>query len=122
MEEKILKMNSYFNEQITACGQRSKELQDDERIDEANFEKVKANVYGIFRTVFGVALQYCKNDSQAVAHFFRLRIQQIPLSWETSYREAQQHQDAVKMRIEEIKLGVIKEIEEHFTSIWEEAQ
>lgn len=122
MEEKILKMNNYFNEQIAACGQRSKELQADERTDEASFEKVKANIYGIFRTVFGVALQYCKNDSQAVAHFFRLRIQQIPLNWETSYREAQQHQDAVKMRIEEIKLGVIKEIEEHFTSIWEEAQ
>ncbi len=121
MEQKISKMNAYFDQQITACEQRNMELQADERIDEANFEKVKANVYGIFRTVFGVALQYCKNNSQAVEHFFRLRIQQIPLSWATSYKEAQQHQDAIKMHIEEIKLGVIEEIKEHFASIWEEA-
>ena len=50
IEQKVSMLNSYFEGQIALCGQRNKELLADERMDEATFEKVKANVYDIFRT------------------------------------------------------------------------
>ena len=122
IEEKVSKLNSYFEEQIAICGRRNKELLDDERTDEANFEKVKGNVYDIFRTILSVAVKTSQGDSNAVQHFFVQKAQQIPSSWVTSYDKAKQHNDVVKMQIEQIKLDAIGEIKEKFAKIWEEAE
>ncbi|MBR5490209.1 MAG: hypothetical protein IKV79_02940 [Oscillospiraceae bacterium] len=122
IEEKVSKLNSYFEEQIAICGRRNKELLDDERTDEANFEKVKGNVYDIFRTILSVAVKTSQGDSNAVQHFFVQKAQQIPSSWVTSYDKAKQHNDVVKMQIEQIKLDAIGEIKEKFAKIWEGAE
>lgn len=122
IEEKVSKLNSYFEEQIAICGRRNKELLDDERTDEANFEKVKGNVYDIFRTILSVAVKTSQGDSNAVQHFFVQKAQQIPSSWVTSYDKAKQHNDMVKMQIEQIKLDAIGEIKEKFAKIWEGAE
>ena len=122
MEQKVSKLNHYFEEQIAMCGRRNKELLIDERTDEADFEKVKANVYDIFRTILSVAVKTGKGDSNAVRRFFVQKSEQIPSSWETAYDNAKQHNDAVKMRLEQIKLDTINEIKENFAKIWEGAE
>lgn len=94
----------------------------DDRTDEANFEKVKANIYDIFRTIFSAGAKSCKDDSEAVKRFFMLKIQQIPTSWTEAYNKAKQHNDGVKMRIEQIKLDTAGEIRETFAEIWEEEE
>lgn len=119
IEQKMSKLNSYFEEQIAMCDQRNKELIADDRTDEANFEKVKANVYDIFRTILSVAVKTSKGDPDAVRHFFVQKTEQIPSSWVTAYEKAKQHNDAVKMRLEQIKLDTIGEIKENFAKIWE---
>ena len=122
IEQKVSKLNSYFEEQIAMCDQRNKELLADDRTDEATFEKVKANVYDIFRTILSVAVKSSKGDPDAVRRFFVQKIQQIPSSWVTAYEKAKQHNDAVKMRLEQIKLDTIGEIKEYFAKIWEGAE
>lgn len=119
IEQKVSKLNSYFDEQIAMCGQRNKELLDDERTDEAAFEKVRANVYDIFRTILSVAVKTSKGDPDAVRRFFVRKTEQIPSSWATAYDKAAKHDDAVKMRLEQIKLDTIGEIRESFAKIWE---
>lgn len=121
MEQKISDLNCYFAQQIAMCGQRGQALQADDRADEAIFEKVKANVYDIFRTVFSVAVQTCKEDPDAVQRFFALRLEQIPTSWAAALEEAKKHDDAVKMRLEQIKLDTVGAIRENFVKIWEAA-
>lgn len=121
MEQKISDLNCYFAQQIAICGQRGQALQADDRADEAIFEKVKANVYDIFRTVFSVAVQTCKEDPDAVQRFFALRLEQIPTSWAAALEEAKRHDDAVKMRLEQIKLDTVGAIRENFAKIWEAA-
>ncbi len=121
IEKKVTQLNSYFDEKIRICGQRNKELLADERIDEATFEKVKANMYDIFRTILSVAVETCKGDPEAIRCFFMLRAEQIPSNWAAAYDKAKQHNDAVKMQIEQIKLDTIGEIKNQFIEIWEGA-
>ena len=56
MEAKLTVLDRWFEEQIALCGQRRQALLADDRADEATFEKIRANVYDIFRTVLSVAL------------------------------------------------------------------
>lgn len=118
-EQRTEKLNRYFDGEISVCEQRNKQLLADDRRDEAAFEKVKANVYAIFRTILSVAVKTGKGDSEAVRHFFLLKIQQIPSNWAASYEQAKLHDDMVKMQIEQIKLDTINNIKEMFTVIWD---
>ncbi len=119
IEQKVFKLNSYFEEQIAMRGQRNKELLADEHTDEATFEKVKANVYDIFRTILSAAVKTGKGDPDAVRRFFVQKTEQIPSSWETAYNKAKENNDAVKMCLEQIKLNTIGEIKVNFAKIWE---
>ena len=118
MDERKQKFESYFDEHITACKQRSKLLAEDDRMDEGNFEKIRANVYEIFKTILSVAERVCENDDLAKRRFFLQKAEQIPASWMTSYEEAKQHGDARKMHVERIKLDTIQEIRDMYIQIW----
>lgn len=122
IEQKVSKLNRYFEEQIAKCGHRNKELLADERTDEATFEKVKANVYDIFRTILSAAVKTGKGDPDAVQRFFVQQIEQIPSNWVIAYSKAKQHNDAVKMHLEQTKLDTVGEIKENFAQIWEGAK
>ena len=122
IEQNVSKLNDYFNDQIAVCDRRNKELLADERMDEATFETVKANVYDIFRTILSVAVKTCKGDPGAVQRFFVQKAEQIPSNWTVSYEKAKENNDAIKMQIEQIKLDTIHEIRENFAKIWEGAE
>lgn len=114
------KFELYLDEQIAACRQRSRQFTADNRMDEGNFEKVRANVYEIFKTILSVAERTCGEDALAKKQFFLQKAKQIPISWRASYEKAQQHGDTKKMHIERIKLDTIHEIKDMYMQIWEE--
>ena len=121
MNEQQRKFESYLDEQIAACKQRSKLLAEDDRVDEGNFEKVRANVYEIFKTILSVAERICGKDDSAKRGFFLQKAEQIPTSWTASYEKAEQNGDVEKMHIEGIKLDTIQEIKDMCMQIWGEA-
>lgn len=120
MKKKIDELTAFFDAGIACCAKREKELIADERKDEANFEKIRANVYNIFHTILGVAVKTCGEDAGAVRSFFLKQLDQIPASWSAAYEAAKQHGDDEKLQIEEIKLAVVREIRTEFSKIWEE--
>ena len=120
MNEQQRKFESYLDEQIASCKQHSKLLAEDDRMDEGNFEKVRANIYEIFKTILSVAERVCGNDNLAKRRFFLQKAEQIPTSWMTSYEKAKQNGDVEKMHIEKIKLDTIREIKDMCEQIWEE--
>lgn len=121
-EQKAAKLDRWFEERIAACGRRNQALLADERTDEAVFEKVRANVYDIFRTILSVAVKVCGGEEEAVRRFFVQRAEKIPADWAASYEKARRHDDAVRARIEQIKLDTVGEIREYFVGAWEEAE
>lgn len=120
MNEQQRKLESYLDERIAACRQRSRLLTADGRMDEGNFEKIRANVYEIFKTILSVAERVCGEDDLARKRFFLQKAEQIPASWAVSYEKARQHGDTEKMHIESIKLDTIQEIKDMYMQIWEE--
>lgn len=120
MDERRQKFELYLDEKIAACKQRTKLLTEDNRVDEGNFEKVRANVYEIFRTILSVAERTCGKDDLAKRRFFLQKAEQIPTGWKTSYEDAKQHGDIKKMHIEDIKLATVQEIKDMCMQIWEE--
>ena len=122
MEQKIKKLNDWFAAQIELCEQRGQALRADDRADEASFEKVRANVYDIFRTVLSVAAKTCSNDEDAVQSFFLRRLAVIPSGWAEACEKARQHGDPVRVQIETIKLGAVSEIKDRFAAVWEGAE
>ena len=121
MNEQQRKFESYLDEQITACRQRSKLLAEDARIDEGNFEKIRANVCEIFKTILSVAERVCGTDDSAKRSFFLQKAEQIPASWAASYEKAKRNGDTGKMHIERVKLDTIQEIKDMCIQIWGEA-
>ena len=120
MNEQQRKIESYLDRQIAACKQRSQLLAEDDRMDEGNFEKVRANVYEIFKTILSVAERVCGGDDSAKRAFFLQKAEQIPTSWTDSYEKARQNGDIEKMHIESLKLDTIQEIKDMCMQIWEE--
>lgn len=118
-EEKQAEFAAWTDRQIAACGKREKELLADGRPDESDFEKIKANIYDIFRTIFTAALKTNSGDTDAAKRFFLLRAEELPASWKASYDRAAQHGDARKMQTESIKLETAREVRTAFEQIWE---
>lgn len=61
--KKTAEMDRWLEEKIRRCGRRSQTLRADDRADEAAFEKIRANVYDIFRTVLSVAEKLLARDT-----------------------------------------------------------
>lgn len=120
MNEQQRKFESCLDERIAACKRRSQLLAEDDRVDEGNFEKVRANVYEIFKAILSAAERVCGRDDSARRVFFLQKAGQIPASWRASYEKARQNGDAEKMHIERIKLDTIQEIKDMCAQIWEE--
>lgn len=110
---------SYLDEQIAACKQRSALFAADDRRDEGNLEKIRANIYEIFKTILSAAERACGTDESAQRHFFLQKIEQIPAAWAASHEKAEQHGDTEKMHMESVKLDTVREIKDRYRRIWE---
>lgn len=117
MEKKI---NDFFEQRITGCNEKQRELQQENRNDEADFEKIKANVYDIFKTVLSAGKKQYGDDSLKVRKFLLGKLEQISSDWAASYEKAEQNDDTRKMCIEKIKMNAAQDIRENIMQIWEE--
>ena len=105
--EQIRKFQNLLDMEISACQTRCEMLERDGREDEANFEKIRANVFGIFRTISGVA-----EKQQMPLQFLRKKLTEIPESWTLSREKAEQHGADEQAVIETIKLAAAAKTEE----------
>ena len=122
MEQKIEKMNRFFEEKIAACEQRDRELSEDGCGDEAVFEKVRGNIYDVMRTWLAVGVRISSGNADAARDFFIQRTEQIPASWAAAYDRAKEHDDTVRMQTEQVKMDVVREVRAKFDEIWEGAE
>lgn len=110
MNDEFARMNAYFDAQTALCAQREQTLRADGRDDEASFEKIRANVFDIFRTMLSVAQQVSGGESTAARHFLEEKLDSIPANWRAALARAEEHDDTVRAQIERIKLSAVDEI------------
>lgn len=122
LEDRITKMESFFAEKIAGCQAQGSALLSDGRGDEANFEKVRGNIYDIFRTVLSAGVKHCQGEPEATGHFFAQRLEQIPESWASALTRAEAHGDDARSHLERVKLDTVADIRAAFAAIWEGAK
>jgi len=91
---------AYLDEKAAFYRQESRRLTAGDRRDEGDLAKIRANVYGICKSVFAVL-----DEDKAKA-----KLAGLSCEWETSLVAAREHNDMKKAIIEEIKLEALSEI------------
>ena len=112
-------INDYFEEKIAGCQAAAAALNADNRADEAVFEKIRRNVYDIFRTVYAAGEKVSGGDGSKQLVFLRRRLEEIPASWRNALEAARGHGNSEKAHIEQLKLDVVAEIQQRMAD-WSE--
>ena len=116
MENQI---RAYFEERITHCQTAVAALNADNRADEAVFEKIRMNVFDIFRTVYTAGGKVSGGDKEKQLTFLRRRLEEIPSGWQAALEAAQSHGNSEKACIEQLKLDTVAEIRQKISE-WSE--
>ena len=106
----------WLAQQAAACEGRRVALAAEGREDEARFERIRYNVYDLFRTTVG-ALHRAEPDENAAWWLFERRLKDIPSTWQRSHDLAELHGDAKKAHIEKIKLEAAADIRSHYEEL-----
>ena len=100
----------YLNNAIETANKKEQELIATERKDEANLQKIRANIYGICLTVVQVVAK--EKSGEELWTDYRNRLDNISKSWVESYEKAKAHQNVEKILFEETKFQVLNEVKE----------
>lgn len=93
---------AYLDEQASHLREESRRLAADHRGDEGDLLKIRANVYGICKSVLQVLDGEKANEKLAELH----------TAWSKNLMLAREHDDVKQAVIEEIKLETLAEIQE----------
>ena len=105
----------YLNNSIETANKKEQELIATERKDEANLQKIRANIYGICRTVIQVVAKE-KYGKELWQEYVR-RLDNISKNWVKSYEKAKEYNDVEKILIEETKFQVLNEVKEKIQNL-----
>lgn len=104
-------------------------LKEEDRMDEANLEKIKLNVIGIFKKMFDVSLRkvfkHENNTDESVKYdnFKKVYLDfynNIPSNWYINLEKAKKNNDFDNVLIEEIKINTMYKLKECFEKCLEE--
>lgn len=118
MDQKLSRMKEYLEEHVAQCAQARAQLMADDRGDEANFQAIQGNVYGIFSTVLKVAVEQNPDDSQGVEGFFLKKLEEIPAHWVEAREKAAARGDEIAAHLERLKLEAAEDVGCTFRAIW----
>ncbi|CRZ35531.1 hypothetical protein DFR55_11521 [Herbinix hemicellulosilytica] len=120
VKEKYL---SFLNEKIEGYKRTVEAYKAEGRKDEAELERIKANLYELFKALFitdtkqleGKDLSRYK-DINLFADFL-LRFDTIPANWKVFLEQAKENNDKVRQIIEETKLEIVMDLKEKLISM-----
>ena len=108
----------YLDTRTSAVQENINRLIADDRRDEGDFEKIRANIYQIAKTLFQASRQTAKGEKEQ-CELFLSRLTTIGNTWKESLENARKHNDERKIVQEQIKLEAMDEIRATFHRIWE---
>lgn len=115
----------FSTEQANKCRKLIQQLKLEDKEDEANLEKVKLNIYGIFDTLIKACEKKAFNNKhmegqEKVDSFcedFLTSFDKIPANWRINYEKAKDYNNVIEFVIEENKLSVSEQLKNHFIRI-----
>lgn len=123
MKEFKEKYISYIDKNLAELNRLIETYKADNRKDEANLEKVKANIYEVFRIIFLSDLKQLEEknivdaNNQSIYEGLLKRFDTIQATWRISLDKATEHGDITRQVIEENKLAVAEKLKSEFLSL-----
>lgn len=111
------KFIEYLEETIKELQKQEKELIQTNRKDEANFIRIKMNIFDISKTIYNVSAK--KNGDIALKEEYVRQLTRLPENWKVSYQKAKENGDVQKILIEETKLEMLQVIKDKFEDLGE---
>ncbi|MBR1830796.1 MAG: hypothetical protein IJ781_15100 [Atopobiaceae bacterium] len=111
------KLMKALQAKVAEAAQSAAALTAEDRIDDANLEKIRGNVYGIFVSVLQAA-QKQSSDEAAQRTLFENNLERIPSGWRVARQKAEERGDTVRLVQEDVKLAAIDEVEQAFRELW----
>lgn len=101
---------SWLDEKHSKSQEQAEFLREDSREDEAVLEKVRANIYGMFRAMLEISARLSKDDPAATKRLFFQRAESVTPKWESARQKAEANGDILKMTVEKLKQDTYAEI------------
>lgn len=93
-------------------------LNQDHRSDEANFEKIRANIFQVIKTVF-LAYQKTPRTEPELQALMDAKLTMFQETWTGFLETAREHNDEKRVLQEQVKLEAMKEIRQKFDQLRE---
>lgn len=110
------KFISYLDQRTEAVQADTARLIEDHRSDEANFEKIRANIFQIIKTLFMAKQKLPESEKET---FMQSRLALFKETWNASLVKAQTHDDQLRVQQELVKLEALEEIRNHYEQLQE---
>ena len=107
----------YLKNLIAQSAEKASVLMAEDRIDDANLEKIRGNVYGIYVSVLQAAVGHCEGEA-AQREFFENNLERIPTGWHAARAAAEKRGDTVRLVQEDVKLAALKDVRDAFNKLW----
>ena len=111
------KLMSALQAKVSEAAQSAAALAAEDRRDDANLEKIRGNVYGIFVSVLQAGAKQ-SSDEAAQRTFFEGNLERIPSGWRIARAKAEERGDTVRLVQEDVKLAAIDEIWQLLHELW----
>ncbi len=118
--ERIETFINYLDQRISSIQEDTLRLIADDRRDEANFEKIRANIFQIVKTMLQASARISQEESERVG-FLEAKLALFQETWEGYLRKAKEHRDDLKIVQEQTRLEALAEIRDTFQKIWGES-
>jgi len=102
---------------VAEAAQSAAALTAEDRIDDANLEKIRGNVYGIFVSVLQAGEKQSSDDATRRMFFVR-NLERIPSGWRIARQKAEERGDTVRLVQEDVKLAALDEVEQAYHKLW----
>ena len=117
--EKSEQFISYLDTRTSAVQEDVLRLMADHRKDEADFEKIRANIFQVIKTVFQASSRISEEENERIK-FLGSRLSFFEDTWKGFLATAREHDDDKKVLQEQTKLEALAEIQDTFQKLWGE--
>lgn len=116
--ERIEAFMNYLDQRTASVQKDTLRLIADDRRDEANFEKIRANIFQIVKSMLQASARMSQEESERV-RFLESKLALFQETWEGYLAKAKEHGDDLKVVQEQTRLEALAEIQDVFSKIWE---
>ena len=103
----------YLSSKIEEGKAETASLLTDGRSDDANFAKVRTNIYDVCRTVSQVLINRPGAGTEAI----RAQLERFRTEWSIALEKAKQYDNISGITVEETKLAALEDIIAHFREV-----